>query len=320
MHTALKINTPEIPTHLQLLKPTEQPSVRPDLPLIGDPVYVTQATWNSIVWNFQQAAPQSKTPLFPTPLSILADRDKTFLDAAKWAFQHTEDFLQWCYQTASKKETPNHVFKSGPPAYHQTAECPRLHADYENIGVPAQINVRGDVAITAFKAWANANKQLFIQNQELFKLKICTEFKINPNELLLVIYENSGNLLLGNENLDEINRLIQKLIHEAEDFRNASEKNQRILNQYQRYSGLGSTATRLHSNRTGYSEAEVKQVLHYFRGRFQKPLNRLLLAYFRVRYNPELAFTGNLLDQLGLTPCRHCHTPNHSLRRFPCPA
>ncbi|SDO42156.1 hypothetical protein SAMN04487951_12623 [Vreelandella arcis] len=42
-------------------------------------------------------------------------------------------------------------------------------------------------------------------------------------------------------------------------------------------------------------------------------LKNLLEEYFRIKFNPELKFDGNLLEYLGFIPCKSCsqHTKNH---------
>ena len=293
------------------VREADRKRVLPD-EVVGDPVHITQANWERIIRNF--GAPvqafEAAKKIFHRPIYILTKRDHRFLAAARWAFQHPELYIDWCYQKAEERaDDPRMVFKSRPPAYHRSAQCQRLLADYMNIEVPPQIEVRGAEEINRFKEWANqpATRRLFEDNIELFKLKICTEFDIKISELHLVVYENSGRLVVGNENLDEIDRLIGRLLKKAGAFYHASDRNRAILSQYQRFASLGYCDKPLYANRTGYSDEEVKAFLRTYRNLFQKPLNRLLLSYYRVKYNSELRFSGKLLGQLGFKPCRHCH-------------
>lgn len=284
------------------------PVINQDI-LIGDPVFITQANLASIIWKFKEDAPVNTIAedLYTRPIYIQTERDHKWLKTVQWAFQHPDQLMEWCYQKHEGANNHNLIFASRSPAYHKNKYCLRMLADYQNIEIPAQIEVQEEAEKTRFKQWANQHHKLFEENQELFKIKLCTEFDIPPSELRLVVYENSGYALVGNENLDEICRLIDKLLCEAEAFYTANEKHQKVLDQYRLYTGLGYSSTRLHSNRTGYPEKEVKGILKSYRARFQKPLNRFLMSYLRVRYNPELTFSGKLLEQLGFKPCRHCH-------------
>ena len=280
--------------------------------IIGKKVFITQSNMASIInllsvpVTFQTAAHK----IFPRSAALLTQKDLQLLQATKWVFQHPEEFLEWSYQKTENIDThPSMVFNNHAPAYHLHEDCPRLHADYINIEIPAQIQQQGAEKIEEFKIWANIPqiRQLFEENIDLFKLKLATQFKISLHQLNLIIYENSGYTTTGNENLDEIQRLINTLLEEEKQFTNASQKNRAILHQYKKFTGLGFGQTSLHSNHTGYPEKEVKALLRDFRGRFQIPLRRFLISYMRIRYNPKLHFSGTLLDQLGFNPCRKCH-------------
>jgi hypothetical protein len=301
-------------------------SARPD-PIIGKQVYITQSNFYSIVWSFKDRIPAQKLPrnFFPLHwIQLQTQRDWQFMSTAYWALQDTGSFIEWCYRKVrEQEEAPNLLFKNRAPAYHLSLGCDRLHADYANVTIPPQIQSRGEKEIQCFKEWANeaGNRRLFEDNIELFKVKICTRFNISPNQLHLIIRENSGSFAIGNENLDEIARLIEKLIREAHTFETMNPQNRAILAQYKKYSGLGSSRNPLTGNRTGYPEKIVKSVLRTFYGQFKKPLNRLLLTWIRVKCNSELVFQGSLLEQLGFKACKHCHqkaTHSTSEKGFPC--
>jgi len=40
---------------------------------------------------------------------------------------------------------------------------------------------------------------------------------------------------------------------------------------------------------------------------YKKDLKNLLCHYFRIKFNPELEFLGDLLDNLGFLRCKACH-------------
>jgi len=138
-------------------------------------------------------------------------------------------------------------------------------------------------------------------------LKLSTRFDIRLSELQLIERLNSGVTTLVNKSLDAVDAQINRLLRKAGKFYYASEKNNSILKQYQHYTGLGYQDGALHSNRTGYSEKEVKTFLRDYNEQFKKPLKKLLTTYFRVKYNPDLQFSGYLMEQLDIKCCRHCY-------------
>jgi hypothetical protein len=111
---------------------------------------------------------------------------------------------------------------------------------------------------------------------------------------------------MNNENLNTIEADIDQLIGEFFVFYNQSEKHVQILDEFQHKSWLGPSPKPLGPNSTDFSDDEVKDVLREYRQKIITPLKNKVTTWLRVKYNPDLRFSGSLLEQLDLRPCRHC--------------
>ncbi len=275
---------------------------------LGRAAFITQATAASIACRIpRQSFMELSGVLYRRPIYIFGRIERLRLLAIQQFFRDSETFIDHYYQKAARGgQDPNLVFPSSTPAYHLSTDCKFLHADYRNIVIPPQIEVRGESVKKKFRIWFRQNEGLYDNNRELFMVKLSTRFNIRLQELQIIERLNSGTTEVINENMDAIDTQISQMLREAGQFYYASEKNNTILKQYQRYTELGYKEEALHSNRTGYPEDEVKAFLRGYNEQFKKPLKKLLTSYFRVKYNPELRFNGFLMDQLGIKPCKHC--------------
>jgi hypothetical protein len=279
---------------------------------MGTKVYITISRLKNILSEIPMQSLSSLTgTLYKRNIFIFSDRERLRLMAVKSFFEDSEAFIGRYWKPATWGQNPHYVFPDEQPVYHLHKNCDRLYSDYNNIEIPAHIRNRGKEAIDSFRKWATANKAIFLDHPERFKLMICTEFDIPLTELNLVFFENSGAAGVVNENLNAISIQIDRILREAGKFYYASPKNTAILGQYQKYASLGYYNTPLHSNRTGYSEDEVKKFLREYNEQYKKPLKKLLTSYFCVHYNPELSFNGFLLEELGLRCCQACGQTNY---------
>lgn len=274
----------------------------------GTTAYITQANAALIACRIPTQSFLALTgQLYRRPIYIFSRIERLRLLAIKQFFQHSEEFIDTCYRTVPPGcQNPNMVFPDSDPAYHLSKECPFLHSDYQNIRIPPQIQVRGIQACNEFRAWFLENKNLYESRSDLFMVRLCARFDIRITELNWVEFINTGTTKMVNEDLDEIDRQITRLLCDAGAFYKASDKNHSILKQYQHYTNLGYREDPLVANRTGWPDAEVKAFLRAYNERYKLPLKKLLVTYFRVRYNPELEFTGHLMERLGMKLCNHC--------------
>jgi len=271
-------------------------------------VHITQATAVAMINKIPQTSFHNISDiLYQRPIYIFSKLEKARLLAIKQFFKNPEPFIEFHYQQVKKgQQNTNHLFPSSNPAYHLSLNCDALHADYWNILIPPQIQIRGEIVKNEFRNWFRENEWLYENKKELFMIKLSSRFNIRLSELQIIERINSGVTTVVNENLDSINLQISQLLRAAGKIYYSSQKNNVILKQYQHSTCLGYRDDILHSNRTGYSEKDVKTLLRNYNEKFKKPLKKLLTTYFKIKYNPELQFSGHLMERLGLSLCKYC--------------
>jgi hypothetical protein len=230
-------------------------------------------------------------------------------------FEDTELFIDNYFKMARSQNDEDLVFEVAPPAYHNSPECERLHADYRNYEIPEQIRAREATEPgirMRFRQWFKENCYL-LENTgpkyrpEFFILRIRAAFGIDIRDIRDVVRPNSGVTSVRNTTLSDLQSEIDQVLQEAGKWFYATAKNTAILRQFQKRTYLAYKPQPLPDNRTGYPDEEVRAFLKDYDSRFKRPLKTALIMYYRMRYNPELEFAATLLDQVGFLPCRRCH-------------
>jgi hypothetical protein len=54
------------------------------------------------------------------------------------------------------------------------------------------------------------------------------------------------------------------------------------------------------------TDEELRDFLRSYMDKYKTPTKGMLVDYYRVRFNPDLQFSGDLLEQLGFLKCYHC--------------
>lgn len=214
---------------------------------------------------------------------------------------HTE-----IYTKAERKHCADMVFESGRPAYHIYFDCDRLLSDYENVRTPVAIKAKGGEEMARFKAWARENKTLWETRREHFYLRLSTEFGIPRHQIEELHIVNSGATRFRNLNLEELETQIDALITQADNYYYRDAKTKKILRNFQKKTYLAYKADSIRYNPTPYQDEEIREFLRDYDENIKKPLRYCLVEYYKGKFNPELAFEGTLLEQLGFKECKAC--------------
>jgi hypothetical protein len=205
------------------------------------------------------------------------------------------DLIFECYKRIEKnKDTKKWVYEGGVPAYHCNSGCEKLVSDYWNMEIPPEIESKGDSAILRFRNFVIKNRYLLENDEQKFILRLSAEFFLK-NTPKTVLSNNSGVSDIDNICLEDLETRINSLLINAEKFRNKD------------------LDTKLKIAKLGYGTHKVKEardpdsVLFTWHNIYKKDLKNLLCHYFRIKFNPELEFRGDLLDNLGFLRCKACH-------------
>jgi hypothetical protein len=215
------------------------------------------------------------------------------------------------YKKIEKKEdTYTYTYEGGTPAYHSTLDCPRLNSNFDSYEIPHEIKERGRAEVIRFRLFFAQNKELLERNSGAFYGKMTAAFA-PCSELKPVDYQNSGPELIEINDLSELEATINKLLLEAEkEYWNSKPEKRLMMNQFMRLTFLAFppyNQKAIQYNETGFSDTEIRGFLEHFSKTYKIPITKYLKDYYRVFFNPDLAFEGELLEVLAFKKCSHCY-------------
>lgn len=273
--------------------------------------------------------------VYKRAIYFLSKYELKYLLYLKTLFKDPEKLFIEIYKPIINKDTYQYVFESTKkPSYHKDKDCKMLNANFQNFEIPFEIKARvreralseGKTEnqidelekhqVKLFRDWFMLNYHLIDSNPEEFLKKLDIRWNIK-RKIEEVVYSNSGFKDIENLNLAELEIEVDKILSEAEwYFLNNVDKQELIL-RFQELIFLTSKSSAIKNNTTGLPFEDLQQFLNEFSFRFKKPIIELLIQYYRIKYNPELSFEGQLLNRLNFRPCSQCTDIDDSSNDFP---
>ncbi len=245
--------------------------------------------------------------LYKKSIYLFGHSDKMRLLAIKELFKTPKAFIQNYFVKCDCEDTGRYVFPEKPPAYHCVSTCDRLHSDFSNYLIPDFIYTQGTKAIWEYRKWFLANMHLLEDRWDHFQLRFHAQYGIwiRPEQ---VERANSGITLTENLDLSTLESRIDQLLDDAKALYYSCPSNQFIIKKWGKQAWLGRLVDKpLHGKPANLKDDDIRPFLRDYEQRVINPLKRMLIAYYRISYNPDLLFSGTLLDQLGFHPCVACH-------------
>jgi len=232
--------------------------------------------------------------------------EERYLLAIQNLLENPENYFTQYYKPLNITDKYKYVYEGGKPSYHCSIDCPSLNSNFENYIIPEIIRDKGKEEVIRFREWFHTVKEIFEEDKELFTYKLHMKWGVisNPQSISSI---NSGSIEIKNYDLEQLMNEIDILIKKAGKFYYESEKNKTILKQFSKYSFLANQDKIIQNNNTGYSDNVVKGLLKEYNDLFKKPLKKMLVEYYKLKYNPSIELKGYLLNQLGFKPCKTCY-------------
>jgi hypothetical protein len=207
--------------------------------------------------------------------------------------------------------------------YHNDKNCEGLLSSFKDFEIPVEIKYKAGKSeidtkrVEEFRKWFKQQdiQDLFTNDQQKFIDKLQIKFNLqNPPKPI----ELGGNGVQGVSNLSEaeIEKQIDGYINQASEYYNSSAKIRKILVEhgFSKKTYLVTSkkyrSEPIDTNKTGFSDTEVREVLLEFYNKIKKPIIDLLIDYWIIKLNPRLDFDENILDQLDFKPCSLCNNKN----------
>lgn len=267
--------------------------------------YITSYNTHKIVTrnNFKDVNLSGQVYRFK--LYMFSKYEENCLLAIQELMKNPENYFKQIYDPMVVYDSKKYVFKEHQPAYHTDKSCERLHSDFTNFELPQAIIEKGDLEIERFRKWFLENQYL-LETPDTFVMRLELAFGVSYNPKA-INYENSGFDELENYSVQELENKIDSLIKETGRYYYATEKNTTILKDFGKISGCAFTENSLYNNYTGYTDAEVKTFLKDYHRRYKLPIRKLLIEYYRIKFNPDLKFADNYMEVLGFKKCGCCN-------------
>lgn len=287
--------------------------------------YITKANSKRILRKINlNDIPDIAGEVYKKPIYFLSKWETKYLLLMQSLLKEPEKFAIEVYHPVVNKDTFQFVFESEqPPSYHSNKNCERLTSKFKNFEIPFEIKARvreraekegkneqeiielEKQQVEVFRAWFKENFELFKADTEGFLKKLDIRWNIQRN-VSEIERDNSGVETIDNLNLAELEAEIDKIISEAGRYFVNNKDKQHIIRRFQKLTFLAYRKGNIDINDTELSDDELRQFLLEYDTKFKKPIKELLIQYYRVKYNPDLSFEGQLLERLNFRACSVC--------------
>ncbi len=271
--------------------------------------FITLANTKKIIYNTKIKELDLTGEVYKIPIYFFGKYEKNQLLAIQELLKNPERFFTDIYIPFQTEDTYTFVYEGQKPAYHKVNNCEKLNATFENFSIPKEIQERGIGVVIEFRKWFEEVKHL-LEKPEIFVMRLQARWGIITNPKAINI-GNSGITKFESYNIDELVNIIDLQIKEAGRFYHESKKNKVILKNYSKFTYLAYSTEDLRNNTTGYAQEEIKEFLRLYDEKFKKPLKQNLIEYYKLKLNPEIDLSGDLLKGVGFTACVDCHSVNY---------
>lgn len=287
--------------------------------------YITKANSKRILSKINlRDIPDMDGEVYKKPIYFLSKWEAKYLLLMQSLLKDPSKFAIEVYRPVVNKDTFQYIYESEqPPSYHSNKSCERLTSRFKNFEVPPEIKLRAreraesegksieDVdkyeiqQVEVFRSWFKEHFQLFQSSTEDFLKKLDVRWNVQRN-ISEIERDNSGIESIENLNLQQLEIEIDKIISEAGRFFVNEKDKQHIIRRFQKLTFLAYRKGNIDINDTELSDEELRAFLLEYDKKFKKPIKELLIQYYRVKYNPDLSFEGQLLERLNFRSCSVC--------------
>lgn len=275
--------------------------------------FITKSNFNSIFKNFEQK--QGGNNGF-SPVLFDKIRIPFFAKFEEDKLKDQQGFLQDPEKTVKiyKKKKPvdtlMYVYEGGVSAYHKFNNCEKITSVFKNFHIPDSIREKGEIEVKRFREWFKENGKYLEEKPDLFSSKLFIAFNVQMNSKSIQV-KNSGIAEIDNLNLNQLEQRIKDILSLAIKFYNDNPSLKEVLDRFKKYTFLAYKNEEIKDNETNLTDCELKSFLKEYDLNFKRPMKEMLLQYYMIKYNPELKFSGLLLEQLGFKQCSTCHDINY---------
>jgi len=288
-------------------------------------VYITKANAKRIVKRvYLSEFPDIAGEVYKKPIYFLSRWEIKYLLIMRSLLKEPEKIAIEVYKPIENKDTLKYIYETEmPSSYHYNKDCERLTSTFKNFEIPHEIKERTSEkwkkkgkseeeisyyvrkAVENFRIWFKDHRELFYTDSEKFLKELDTNHNIQ-RRIEEIEKNNSGIEEMENWSLTKLEAEIDKIIYAAGKYFKENESKQDIIKRFQKLTFLAYRNEKIKVNDTELSDEDLKSFLMEYDTKFKKPIMELLFYYYRVLYNPDMSFEGELLERLNFRPCSAC--------------
>ncbi len=258
---------------------------------------------NRIIQKSNINSIELNSEIYKNPIFFFNNYEKKGLLAIREVLRNLEFYFDKIYIPIVTVDTLSYVYEGQKPSYHKALYCEKMKLDFKNFTIPKEIKNKGKEAVVEFRTWFESVKDIYERDPENFVSRLYSKYKIVTNPKA-ISRQNSGAYRMENYSANMIEELIDEKIKQAGQYYYQSPKNTNILQHYSKKSYLA--YKEIKDNTTDYSDNEVKDFLLNYDQVYKLPLKKMLIEYYRIKFNPYLDLNSSILEQLGFRSCLSC--------------
>ncbi|HFU75519.1 MAG TPA: hypothetical protein ENK66_04660 [Arcobacter sp.] len=186
-----------------------------------------------------------------------------------------------------EEQNRKYAYNIKEPAYHTTIVCEWLNKDFQNIVIPEVIQ-NNELILEEFKIFIQDNEHL---NFNELNSQYQSKFKTKDN-LKKIKYKNSGNLSVDNiKAFSEVKEYFENLPLDG------------TIQNY-RYAPLFKIEKLLKDKKKVDTSEEYKEIEKLYNTK--KKFMNIIFNTHKEKYNQDLSFSQDLLDEIGFKKCKGC--------------
>jgi hypothetical protein len=218
--------------------------------------YITLSNANKIIYNSDIKSLDLTGEVYKIPIRFFSKYEENSLLAIKELLEDPDKYFTEIYVPYHPVDTYTYIYEGRSPSYHEFADCPRLNSDYENFEVPKEIRSQGHEVVEEFREWFETVKHL-LEKPDIFveRLRIKWGIVTNPR---VIKKDNSGNTIVDNYTIEELEEIIDSKIKEAGKYFYKSHKNLVILKKFSKNTFLAFKPDPIENNNTGYPDWRIR--------------------------------------------------------------
>lgn len=208
------------------------------------------------------------------------------------------------YNKINTFDTFTYFQEGNKPSFHNSITCKNLYSSFSNFKITPEMRKKG--LTEKVRDWYKEQRFKYNIENERDRDIIITNCKLKfglHETPEFVHYVNKGIEDNANYNIETIKERLENSIKNANSFYESDNEIKLILDQYGKkvyfenneFFGLENAPTKSHIVLKEFAEIYKSKVAYW------------LAEYYRIQFNKEIAFEGNLLEKLGFQECSFCN-------------